>query len=447
MQKGRVLMAGNTHGMEEMRGIMSRNEFSDLGEQIKDIVQGAVKNMDFEKLNRDISGTVGRALDEVKSNMGISRNQWTGSGNGGGYRYRGSAAGPGVRPPGAQPWDRGGTARQTSGWNGPGNSYGAGQAGRSFPRTVIGRAKGAVGGILASVFGAIGTFSFGMAGISVLASFAAGFLGTGVTIVSLAVLAPLFLISAGVLAAGIRVNGRNSRFKRYGYRIGRARLITMEERAASIGKYWDFVRKDVRRMIQDGMFPFGHIDPEQKYLILNDETYRLYQATRVQQMEMKREEEKQQEARQERQKDEKLEKVIASGEEYAAKIRAANMELKEKEISLKLTRLEAIIRRIFQCVELNPDKLPDIEKFTEYYLPTTLKLVNTYRDFEKEPIQGDNIKKAKEEINQTLNTIIRAFENLLDSMYEDVAMDISTDISVLETMLKQEGLTDSDFQK
>ena len=95
----------------------------------------------------------------------------------------------------------------------------------------------------------------------------------------------------------------------------------------------------------------------------------------------------------------------------------------------------------------NPDKLPDIEKFTEYYLPTTLKLVNTYRDFEKEPIQGDNIKKAKEEINQTLNTIIRAFENLLDSMYEDVAMDISTDISVLETMLKQEGLTDSDFQK
>ena len=146
--------------------------------------------------------------------------------------------------------------------------------------------------------------------------------------------------------------GRNSRFKRYAYRIGRASFITMEELAASIGKSLDFVRKDVRRMIQDGMFPFGHIDPEQKYLILNDETYRLYQATRVQQMEMKREEEKQQEARQERQKDEKLEKVIASGEEYAAKIRAANMELKEKEISLKLTRLEAIIRRIFQCVEL-----------------------------------------------------------------------------------------------
>ena len=135
------------------------------------------------------------------------------------------------------------------------------------------------------------------------------------------------------------------------------------------------------------------------------------------------------------------------GEEYARQLKEANMAMSEKEISLKLTRLEMVIRKIFQCVELNPEKLPDIEKFTEYYLPTTLKLVNTYRDFDKEPIQGDNIKKAKEEISQTLNTIIQAFENLLDSMYEDVAMDISTDISVLETMLKQEGLTDSEFEQ
>src|SRR5699024_5677012 len=122
-----------------------------------------------------------------------------------------------------------------------------------------------------------------------------------------------------------------------------------------------------------------------KYLILNDETYRLYQATRVQQMEMKQREERDQAARErekkEKEKDDKLSKVMEIGEEYARQLKEANMAMSEKEISLKLTRLEMVIRKIFQCVELNPEKLPDIEKFTEYYLPTTLKLVNTYRDF------------------------------------------------------------------
>ena len=77
----------------------------------------------------------------------------------------------------------------------------------------------------------------------------------------------------------------------------------------------------------------------------------------------------------------------------------------------------------------------------------TLKLVNAYRDFEKQPVQGENICKAKEEICTSLDTINTSFENLLDSLFEDDALDISTDISVLHTMLAQEGLTGSDFSK
>lgn len=405
---------------------MSKNDFSDLGDQIKDIVQGAVKNMDFEKLNRDISGTVGRALDEVKSNLGS--------------RYQNGNNAPNQRGDIPQPQR--------------GHYYYRGrqpQVNRTLPRPIFGRAKGAVAGILATVFGGIGTFAFGISELSIASAAAAGYIGGGPTLVSMTVLAPFFLGSAAALAAGIRMNSRTSRFKRYLYRIGRASFITMEELSASTGKSLDYIRKDVRRMIADGMFPCGHIDPEGKYLILNDETYRLYQAARVQQMEMKQKEEREQVVReqekQEKEKDNKLSKVMEIGEEYARQLKEANMAMAEKEISLKLTRLEMVIRKIFQCVELNPEKLPEIEKFTEYYLPTTLKLVNTYRDFEKEPIQGDNIRKAKMEISQTLNTIIQAFENLLDSMYEDVAMDISTDISVLETMLKQEGLTDSEFEQ
>ena len=402
---------------------MSKNDFSDLGDQIKDMVQGAVKNMDFEKLNRDISGTVGKALDEVKSSMGMqSERSKEDSKQSSPYRYQRAA-------------DR----------------YVRYENRRNLPKPVFGRAKGAVAGILGTVFGGIGTFAFGMAELSILSASAAGFIGSGITTISLAVLSPFLLASLVILVSGIRMNRRTRRFKRYLYQIGQASFITMEELSEATGKTLGFVRRDVRKMIENGMFPDGHIDPEERYLILNDETYRLYQATRIQQMEMKKQEEKEEEVRaqaqEKRRKDDKLNKVMEIGEEYARQLKEANLVLEEKEISLKLTRLEMVIRKIFQCVELNPEKLPEIEKFTEYYLPTTLKLVNAYRDFDKETIQGENIKKAKEEISQTLNTIIHAFENLLDSLYEDVAMDISTDISVLETMLKQEGLTDSEFEQ
>lgn len=91
--------------------------------------------------------------------------------------------------------------------------------------------------------------------------------------------------------------------------------------------------------------------------------------------------------------------------------------------------------------------MPETRKFIEYYMPTTLKLVNAYKEFDAQPIQGDNIIKSKKEIESTLDTINEAFVNLFDSLFEDVAMDISTDISVLQTMLAQEGLTGRDFDK
>ena len=80
-----------------------------------------------------------------------------------------------------------------------------------------------------------------------------------------------------------------------------------------------------------------------------------------------------------------------------------------------------------------------------YYLPTTLKLVQAYCEFDQQSVAGENVAAAKKEIEDTLDTINTAFANLLDSLFEDAVMDVSTDISVLETMLKQEGLTGSDF--
>ena len=109
--------------------------------------------------------------------------------------------------------------------------------------------------------------------------------------------------------------------------------------------------------------------------------------------------------------------------------------------------LENVIRRIFQRVEQHPELIDDLHKFMDYYLPTTMKLLKAYEELDKQDVEGENIKTAKQEIENTLDTINTAFENLLDSFYKDTAWDVSTDISVLKTMLAQEGLTgDEDFK-
>ena len=100
---------------------------------------------------------------------------------------------------------------------------------------------------------------------------------------------------------------------------------------------------------------------------------------------------------------------------------------------------------LFNCVKENPDFASDLRKFMDYYLPTTWKLIDAYRTLDQQPVEGENISSSKKEISDTLDTINAAFENLLDRFFQSTAWDISTDISVLQTMLAQEGLTDQGF--
>ena len=78
----------------------------------------------------------------------------------------------------------------------------------------------------------------------------------------------------------------------------------------------------------------------------------------------------------------------------------------------------------------------------EYYLPTTIKLLEAYEELDAQPVQGENIISSKQEIEKTLDTLNTAFEKLLDDLFQDTAWDLSSDISVLNTMLAQEGLTE-----
>lgn len=83
----------------------------------------------------------------------------------------------------------------------------------------------------------------------------------------------------------------------------------------------------------------------------------------------------------------------------------------------------------------------------DYYLPMTVKLLDAYEDMDRQPVQGENISASKREIEDTIDTLNVAFEKILDSIFRDTAWDVSTDISVLHTVLAQEGLTEDDFEK
>ena len=136
-----------------------------------------------------------------------------------------------------------------------------------------------------------------------------------------------------------------------------------------------------------------------------------------------------------------------TGNEFLVKIRESNDAIPGEEISAKISRMEMIVQKIFERAGEHPEVITDLKKMMDYYLPMTVKLLDAYEDMDGQPVQGENITASKKEIEETIDTLNIAFEKLLDSIFRDIAWDVSTDISVLHTVLAQEGLTEDDFEK
>ena len=123
-----------------------------------------------------------------------------------------------------------------------------------------------------------------------------------------------------------------------------------------------------------------------------------------------------------------VQRIIDEGDRYIQKIHRCNDAIPGREISAKISRMETVVDRIFDRVEQNPESVDDIRRLMEYYLPTTVKLLEAYQELSAQPVDGDNIRASMKEI-------------------EDTPWDVSSDISVLQTMLAQEGLTEDGMRK
>jgi len=123
-----------------------------------------------------------------------------------------------------------------------------------------------------------------------------------------------------------------------------------------------------------------------------------------------------------------------------AELREVISFVRDEAISNKASRLEELTEKIFKIVDENPQKQPQLRRFTSYYLPTTLKLLRSYATLEKQGVKGENIMSAKRNIGDILDTLVTGFEQQLDLLFKSDAIDIAADINVLENLMQQDGL-------
>ncbi len=160
--------------------------------------------------------------------------------------------------------------------------------------------------------------------------------------------------------------------------------------------------------------------------------------------EKKAEQPRQKEKKQETTGDPELDKLIQERDRALSEMRRLNDSIEDETISAQIDHLEEVTRKIIGEVVKQPKKLPQIRRFLNYFLPTTLKILNAYDRMDAAGIAGDNISTTKAKVENMMGTIVQAFDKQLDSLFGAEAMDISTDITVMENLLAQEGLSGKD---
>ena len=273
-----------------------------------------------------------------------------------------------------------------------------------------------------------------------------------------AVMTAVFVGFTGLMGSGISDLRKLGRFNSYRRALGANTQIALEKLARSVGKPEKFVRREVKRMIGRGLFLEGHLNKEETFLLTTNETYRNFERSRLELEERKRQEAEEQKLQAAREaarleqkaasaRDAQVQEVLDRGNAFIAQIRSCNDAIPGEEISGKISRMELIVQKIFQRAEQHPEIVPDLKKLMDYYLPMTVKLLTAYADMDAQPVQGETIQASKREIEDTLDTLNLAFEKLLDSVFKDTALDVSSDISVLNTLLAREGLAEDDLSK
>ncbi len=136
-----------------------------------------------------------------------------------------------------------------------------------------------------------------------------------------------------------------------------------------------------------------------------------------------------------------IDPIIAEGNRALSEMGRLYMSIKDVEVRKKINEIMRITDKITQDAIADPSDIPQIKKFMNYYLPTTIKLLNAYDRMSSQGIEGETLDRSMKNINEMLDQAIVAYKKRLDSLFENQALDIETDIEVMNTMLAREGLS------
>lgn len=234
----------------------------------------------------------------------------------------------------------------------------------------------------------------------------------------------------GFMMAGLTTMGFGIARTRLGRRqrlylgaIGNKSSIFISDLAATAGVSERKVMSDLQRMLSDGTLPMGYIDRASGRLVLTDQGYE----------QPKGEEPKRSATQREPTQEEKDQAILRE-------IREINDVIPGDEMSRKIDRIEEITGRILAYARHHPAKAGELRQFLNYYLPTTLKILRAYAQMDAQGVEGENITAAKARIEGMMDKVVDGFEKQLDQLFQTDAMDITTDVEVLERMLEKDGL-------
>ena len=239
-----------------------------------------------------------------------------------------------------------------------------------------------------------------------------------------------FLTGGGaMLYSGVSMDKSLKRFAKYLSVMGDREAVPVEELARTLGYSGSRVEKDLQKMIDKGYFGGkAYLNVELGYLFRSGQAGAEWS-------------QKQREAAVQPPLPKEAEEGYSG---ILRNIRRANDDIADPVLSAKIDRLEEITAKIFRAVEKDPGKRSQIDTFLNYYLPTTQKLLDSYAQFESAGVEGENLRQAKARIESTMDAIVKGFEHQLDELYKADALDVDSDIRVMEHMLRRDTATTED---
>ena len=246
---------------------------------------------------------------------------------------------------------------------------------------------------------------------------------------------PMGMMAGGVslLLGSGAMKRRQRRFATYLRTVGQKAAVPLDYLARAVDVSRKRVEKDVNLMLEKGMWgDEAYIDLGSGMLFKSQEAATAYFDA------AHRAKAEQEQPRQ---------PAAAAPEGYAAilaQIRDLNDRIADEHLSAQMDRMEQVAGRIFRLIEEDEDKRAAAGTFLSYYLPTTLKLLENYAAFEEAGVSGENLSQAKAKIEKTMDSIVAGFEHQLDELYRTDAMDIDSDIRVMETMLRRDTASVAD---